>query len=80
MYMLHLQAGIVPYNVLELCKQEILQVMGITACEGMGEELRWSKGEEGEGRGMRRREGGGVQVIKTFSTRDGWWYIGIKDL
>ena len=52
-------------------------MMGITACEGMGEKWRKSKKE---GRGMRRREGGGVQVIKTFSTRDGWWYIGIKDL
>ena len=37
-----------------LYEQEILQVMGITACGGMGEKWRWSKGEEEEGRGMRR--------------------------
>ena len=41
----------------------------VTACEGMGEEWRWSTGEEEEGRGMRRKGGEGMR--RRNSTIDG---------
>ena len=36
--------------------------------------------QRGGGRGERyeKKGRGRAQVIKTFSTREGWWYIGIK--
>ena len=53
------------------------RMMGIAACEGVGKEWRWSKGEEEEGSDMRR---GGRRIRRGNSTIDGRWEATVEEM